>query len=139
MADLELPLAHTWVGQGNGASDHRDPEFLGQAAEQHLIVTRHGRGFHAQVGVVGAVIARGADPGTQELQGIAQRQPVHRVLHMQRLVHLVFFAGEHQPSADVFRQYHNGLFVDQALVPCVLQVGRKLQVQAFQALVVGGE
>ncbi len=58
---------------------------------------------------------------------------------MDGLVQLIFLATEHQPGADMFRQDHDGLVVDQALVPGLLQVGREFAVQAFQALVVGGE
>ncbi len=39
----------------------------------------------------------------------------------------------------MFRQHHDGFVVDQPLVSGRLQVGRELQVQAFQALVVGRE
>lgn len=39
----------------------------------------------------------------------------------------------------MFGQYHDGLVVDQALIAGVLQVGREFQMQAFQALIVGGK
>ena len=139
VADLQLPLDHARVGQGDGTGHQGHAKFFGEAAKQHLIVAGHGRGFHAQVCIVHAVVAGGADPGFGKLQRVADRQPVHGVLEVSGLVQLILFSAEHQPSADMFRQHHNGLGIDQPKVPGILQVGGQLQMQAFQALVIGRE
>ncbi|MNR26539.1 hypothetical protein D3C85_1437590 [compost metagenome] len=39
----------------------------------------------------------------------------------------------------MFRQHDDGFFIQQALVPGLLQIGRELAVQALGALVVGGK
>ncbi|MGF6616100.1 hypothetical protein ABH910_002993 [Pseudomonas sp. YL-218 TE3947] len=95
--------------------------------------------LHPQVRIVETATALGTDQGADELQRIAHRQPVHRFLERSGLVQLIFFATDHQPGTDMFGQYDDGFFIQQALILSLLQVSRELAVQAFGALIIGGE
>ena len=104
-----------------------------------LVVAGHLGRLHAQVCVSAAVIPCGAKHRQPIAQRVAQLQPLPGLIKVGDLVHLALFAKRPKPGADVFGQDDNGFTADQALLTCVLQVSRQLQVQALQALVVTGE
>ncbi|MCY1174496.1 hypothetical protein D9M73_147020 [compost metagenome] len=135
--DFQGAVDDARFGQHDGAGDQRHVEFPGQSSEQRLVVSGHRLGFHAQVGIVQAVATLGADQRSGELEGIAHRQPVHGLLEGAGLIQLIFFAADHQPGTDVFRQHDDGLAVQQTLVPGCLQIGRELAVQTLGALIIG--
>ena len=89
--------------------------------------------------VVEPVTALGPYQRVEELQGVADRQPVHGFIDRRGLIQLIFLASGKQPGTDVLRQHHDGFVVKQALVTGLLQVGRQLAVQMFEALIIGGE
>ncbi len=139
IAGFQLATFDAGIWQHDGAGHQSYPELFRQAAEQCLIVPRHGTGLDAQVRVIHAVAAFGAEHRRNELQRIAPGQPLHRFVYGRGLIELILLVTGEQPRADVFRQHHHRLGVDQPVITRLLQIGRQLAVQSVRVLIIGGE
>ncbi|MNO63544.1 hypothetical protein D3C76_542520 [compost metagenome] len=133
---MQYALFHIRFGQHDRTGHQGDAKFLGQAAEQLLVVCGHLLGLHAQVRIGAPVVAVSAKNREAIAQRVAQFQPLLGFAALGNLIQLALLSARPQPGTDVFRQHDHRARVHQALGAGLLQIGCELAVQALQVLIV---